>query len=170
MTIDAWNVMWPCIKQMSPETLPHRDQSESHSNHWFEFDAPNPPCEDYDYTCKFLRVYFFRSLLLPFLNPCSLLAWHGFRCVTFLISTKTHSQQAFCESSNFNGHEESNDIHRTAFFHLLLPLLCSHSHPSHPLILSSSVPLYTNNLISTSHTLLLIPGEANTIPAKTYLI
>ena len=34
--------------------LTHRDPNESQSNHWFQFDAPNPPCEDYCYTYKSL--------------------------------------------------------------------------------------------------------------------
>lgn len=47
---------WTCIKQMLLETLTRRDPNESHSNYKFEFDAPNPPYEDYYYNCKFLRL------------------------------------------------------------------------------------------------------------------
>ena len=47
-------------------------------------------------------------------------------------------------------HEESNVIHMTTLLHLLLPLLCSYSHPSYFLILFSSVPLY--RILSLHHT------------------
>ena len=56
--------------------------------HWQAGSSPLAPTLE---AHKSLRVYFFKSQLLPFLNPCSLSACHRFRHVIFLISTKKHT-------------------------------------------------------------------------------
>lgn len=129
--------MWSCIKQMSPEILTQR-----------------PKCLIQTISLNLMLQILPVTVIIILLGSTFLLFWY--------LQKLNHNKHSVSIVTSVV-HKKSNVTHKRPLFHLLLPLLCSYSHPSYLLILSSP-PLYRSTHVSWTL------SKANTIPAKIDLI